>query len=107
MSKIQVFDPAMCCSTGVCGPSVDPALARFAADVAWLRSRGVEVERFNLSQDPRAFLASAPARRTLQAEGTDCLPLVVVGDEVVSRGAYPTRRELAASVGIEATARTA
>jgi hypothetical protein len=31
---IRVFDPAMCCSTGVCGPSIDPELTRFAGDVA-------------------------------------------------------------------------
>ncbi len=53
MSKVQVFDPPMCCSTGVCGPQVDPALVRFAADLEWLKASGVEVERFNLSQDAR------------------------------------------------------
>jgi hypothetical protein len=42
----------MCCSTGVCGPGVDPQLARFAADVAWLQGQGVTVERFNLAQQP-------------------------------------------------------
>jgi hypothetical protein len=51
---IRVFDPAMCCSTGVCGPSVDPDLARFAADVDWLQKQGVKVERFNLSAPARA-----------------------------------------------------
>ena len=49
MSKLQVFDPAMCCSTGVCGPSVDPALAHFASDLEALKSAGVVVERFNLA----------------------------------------------------------
>ena len=48
MIKVQVFDPAMCCSTGVCGPSVDPVLPRFAADLEWLKSKGVQVERYNL-----------------------------------------------------------
>ena len=42
-ATIRVFDPAMCCSTGVCGPSVDPDLARFAADVDWLQKQGVTV----------------------------------------------------------------
>jgi len=31
--KIQVLDPPRCCSTGVCGPNVDPELVRFAADL--------------------------------------------------------------------------
>jgi len=30
----------MCCSARVCGPSVDPDLARFAADVDWLQKQG-------------------------------------------------------------------
>ena len=61
MSTIRVFDPAMCCSSGVCGPSVDPELTRFAADVAWLQQQGVTIERFNLAQQPAAFAASPPA----------------------------------------------
>ena len=55
MIKVQVFDPAMCCSTGVCGPSVDPVLPRFAADLEWLKSKGVRVERYNLAQEVGAF----------------------------------------------------
>jgi hypothetical protein len=101
MAKIQVFDPAMCCSTGVCGPTVDTALVHFAADVEWLAREGVEVERFNLSLHPRAYMASATVRSTLQSEGTECLPLVLVDGEVVSRGAYPSRRQLAAWAGLE------
>lgn len=27
--KIEVFDPPMCCSSGVCGPAVDPVFPRF------------------------------------------------------------------------------
>ena len=54
MTAVRVFDPAMCCSTGICGPSVDPELVRFAADLDWLKSQGVSVERFNLSQQPAA-----------------------------------------------------
>lgn len=55
MNELLVFDPALCCSTGVCGPEVDPALVSFAADLEWLRTRGVQVRRFNLAQEPGAF----------------------------------------------------
>ena len=103
--KIQVFDPAMCCPTGVCGPSVDPALPRIAADLKWLESQGVEVERHNLSQNPRAFIASEAVRRAVQAEGPHCLPLVLLDGEIVRRGSYPNRVELAALCGLTATAR--
>jgi hypothetical protein len=96
---IRVFDPAMCCSTGVCGPSVDPDLARFAADVDWLQKQGVVVERFNLSQQPGAF-AETPAVKEALARGTEVLPLVLVNDRIAVEGAYPSRETLAALAGV-------
>jgi hypothetical protein len=102
MTALRVFDPAMCCSSGVCGPSVDPQLARFAADLAWLATQGVVVERFNLAQQPGAFAGDAAVRSALEARGEAGLPLVKVNDEVKSSGVYPSRAELAAWVGLAA-----
>lgn len=102
MTTVQVFDPAMCCSTGICGPSVDPRLARFSADLDWLKSQGVSVERFNLSQQPGAFVADAGVRATLEANGEAGLPVVKVGDEIRSRGIYPTRQDLSGWAGLGA-----
>ena len=39
MKKIEIFDPAMCCSTGVCGPGVDPELLRMATMVSKKQAR--------------------------------------------------------------------
>ena len=75
MITIQVFDPAMCCSTGVCGPSVDPALPRFAADLEWLKSKDVRVERFNLAQDVGAFTSNPLVKATLNARGRNACRL--------------------------------
>lgn len=97
--RVRVFDPAMCCSTGVCGPTVDPDLARFAADLAWLSEQGVTVERYNLSQQPAAFAETAVVREAL-ARGPEVLPLVVVDDRVAVEGAYPSRETLAALAGV-------
>jgi len=95
MTTIQVFDPAMCCSTGVCGPSIDPALPRFAADLEWLKSKGVQVERFNLAQDVGAFTGNPIVKATLNSQGTKCLPLILVGGVLVTQGEYPVREVLA------------
>jgi arsenite methyltransferase len=99
-AKVEVFDPAMCCSTGVCGPSVDPKLVQFAADLDWLKSQGVPVERYNLAQTPAAFAANATVKSTLEKHGTDCLPLVIVDGSIASVGGYPTRVELAQWAGL-------
>lgn len=101
MTTVRVFDPAMCCSTGICGPSVDPELVRFAADLDWLKTRGVSVERFNLSRQPAAFAEDAAVRAALETKGEAGLPLVKVNGEVKSSGGFPTRDELAAWAGLD------
>ncbi|NWG14029.1 MAG: arsenite efflux transporter metallochaperone ArsD [Acidobacteria bacterium] len=98
--KIQVYDPPMCCSTGVCGPSVDPELVRFAADMDWLKRQGVNVERYNLSQQPKEFAGSPLVKKALAEEGNDCLPLTVADGKVVCAGRYPTREMLAGFAGL-------
>ena len=100
MTLIEVFDPPMCCSSGVCGPEVDPLLAAFAADVDWFTSQGVSVARHNLAQEPQAFVSNPLVQQTLQREGDACLPLVLVNGEIAGRGAYPRRDELARLAGI-------
>lgn len=95
MARLDVYDPAMCCSTGVCGPEVDPALVTFAADLDWLAGQGVEVRRHNLAQEPAAFVASDVVKRAIEENGVECLPVVVVDGRVVSMGAYPSRDQLA------------
>ena len=100
MTAVRVFDPALCCSTGICGPSVDPQLARFAADLDWLKSQGVSVERFNLSQQPAAFADDPSVKTALETKGEAGLPLVKVNGEVKCSGLYPSRNELAAWAGV-------
>ena len=92
MTKLAVYDPPMCCSTGVCGPAVDPVLPRLAADLDWLKCQGVQVERYNLAQQPRAFASNPTVRAALREHGNGCLPLILVDGRVVSRGTYPERR---------------
>lgn len=100
MNKLQVFDPAMCCSTGVCGPAPDLTLPRVAADFHWLASQGVTVERYNLAQQPHAFAANDAVKAALAKYGNDCLPLILVNGEIASRSSYPAREELARLAGL-------
>jgi hypothetical protein len=101
MKKLEVFDPAMCCSTGVCGPSVDPALVQFSADFHWIAGRGVRVERYNLAQQPQAFSSNETVKAALREHGNGCLPLILLDGEIVSKGRYPNREELARLIGFD------
>jgi Arsenical resistance operon protein ArsD len=100
MATVEVFDPAMCCSTGVCGPSVDPALVRFAADLEWLTAHGANVVRATLSQQPERFVATEPVRVALAEQGEKALPAVVVDGRLYATGRYPGRAELAWWAGL-------
>jgi len=94
MKTIQIYDRPMCCSTGICGPQVDPVLPRFAADLDALKNAGHTVERYNLSQQPQAFIQNTEIHALLSTKGTDVLPVVMVDGHVVSRGIYPSREML-------------
>lgn len=99
--KMEIFDQPMCCSSGVCGAKVDKKLVEFSAALVWLREQGVEVQRYNPTQEYDAFVANAKVVQTINADGTGCLPLILVDGEVVSRGNYPGKDELAILAGIK------
>lgn len=94
MPNIQVFDSALCCSSGVCGTNVDQHLVDFAADFAWAKQSGATIERFNLAQQPTAYAENAAVKRFLERSGTEALPLILVDGEVALAGRYPSRNEL-------------
>jgi hypothetical protein len=101
VTGIRIFDPALCCSTGVCGAEVDQQLVTFAADLEWARQNGAQIERFNLAQQPLAFAQSPVVKAFLERSGAEALPLILVGGEVALAGRYPSRVELVRWAGIE------
>lgn len=103
MKELEVFDPAMCCSTGVCGVDVDPILAQFAADLKWVAGHGVTVTRYNLGQEPQAFVANPAVVKEMEG-GMDRLPIIAIDGHIVSTGMYPSRHQLAQKLNIALTA---
>ncbi|MCX6925666.1 MAG: arsenite efflux transporter metallochaperone ArsD [Verrucomicrobia bacterium] len=102
MKRFEIYDPAMCCSTGVCGPEIDPLLVRFAADMKWVQDQGVEVRRFNLSQNPAAFVENELVKRVLTEEGEAALPMILAENKILCTGRYPERDELGMWAGLAA-----
>jgi arsenite-transporting ATPase len=100
MRTIRVYEPALCCNTGVCGPDVDQALVTFTADLNHLKSLGADIERHNLANDPGAFVASDPVRSYLELVGSAGLPMTVVDGVTVMTGGYPSRAQLLAFTGL-------
>ncbi|EHN15215.1 arsenite efflux transporter metallochaperone ArsD [Clostridium sporogenes] len=93
MKKMIIFDPAMCCSTGVCGPSVDPELLRVATTINRLKNNGILVERYNLTSNPQIFVDNKEINQILNKEGVEILPATMVDGIIVKTKAYPTNKE--------------
>ena len=93
MKTIQVYDPPMCCSTGLCGNEIDPSRVSFAALLTQMSQKGVKVERYNLGQQPMAFVQNTAVKALLDNEGVDALPLIFLDGKVHVKGRYLTDRE--------------
>ncbi|MFA6574251.1 MAG: arsenite efflux transporter metallochaperone ArsD, partial [Nocardioides sp.] len=91
---IRVYEPALCCNTGVCGPDLDQSLVDFTADLNHLAERGADIARHNLANDPGAFTTEEPVRTFLRVAGSEGLPLTTVDGVTVMTGTYPTREQL-------------
>lgn len=101
MNKLEIFDPAMCCSTGVCGPSVDTELLRVSTIVNILNSKGLNVVRHNLSQEPQAFVQNQFVSELIKAKGSNALPITLLDGKVLKSGSYPSNKELTEWLKIE------
>ncbi len=100
MKKMIIYDPAMCCSTGVCGPSIDPELLRVATIISNLKAKGIIIVRHNLSGNPHAFVANESINQLLKKYGPETLPATVVDGQIVKIKAYPTNDEFANLLGL-------
>ncbi len=99
--KIEVYEISAACGADACGPRPDPHLQSFDEDARWLESRGVSVERHDLSRAHESSVADAAVRDRIARRGLECLPIVVVDGRIASCGAYPVRAQLARWAGIE------
>ncbi len=100
MRTVHVYDPALCCASGVCGADVDQALVDFSAAVKQVGNEGVEIVRHNLASDPVAFAASDTVRRFLEVSGAEGLPVIVVDDVIALSGGYPDVQQLRTFAGV-------
>lgn len=101
MLKLEVFDPAMCCSTGICGDSQDQKLVTFASDLEWLKMQGIRVERHGLALEPDTFIKNESIKNLLCEYGNKCLPVIMFDNKMMLKGYYPSREHLAEICAIE------
>lgn len=100
MKKITIYEPAMCCPTGLRGVGVDPELLRISTAVNNLEEKDIEIKRYNLINSPMQFVTNKTVNEMINKNGVDELPFVLVDDQIVITGRYPTNEEIAAYLDI-------
>lgn len=93
MKKIEIYEQAMCCSTGLCGPSFDPELLSLSFVINNLKNAGLVAERFNLTSDPHRFVENEEVKALLTSGGMDVLPATFVDGKLICKGHYPTNAQ--------------
>ena len=96
MNTVHIYDPSLCCSSGVCGEDVDQSLVDISATLVNAKAEGIEVVRHNLANAPLDFAAEPAVKRLLTDDGSDALPAIVVNGRLVLSGRYPSIDELRA-----------
>lgn len=94
MKEMQIFEPALCCDTGICGASVDPELLRITTVIDRLKKNGVTVRRFNLNSAPMEFVTNQTVNLYVNQKGAEALPVILVDGNIVIEGRYPTNEEI-------------
>lgn len=97
---LRIYDPPLCCPTGVCGPNVSSDLVQFAGALKRVAALGVMVERWNLAQQPQVFAENQQIKESLSILGQNGLPFIYVNDKLKLSGRYPTAKELFVWLGI-------
>jgi len=93
-ARVEIFEPPMCCPTGLCGPTIDPVLLDVSEMVLKLNGQGVVVQRYVMNQQPQAFLNNAEVYRLVRERQLAALPITTVNGQLIKVGAYPSLAEV-------------
>src|SRR5512135_2647870 len=85
---VELFDPPMCCPTGLCGPTLDQTLLDVNEMILKLKASGVPVARYQMASEPNAFLGNADVMRLVREQQMAALPITVVNGQLIKSGAY-------------------
>ncbi len=93
MLNIEIYEEAMCCSTGVCGPEPDKTLIKTNQINEYLKQNQIEVQRYNMNNNPNEFIKNKEVIRLIQEKGNEVLPITFIEGNIAKTGAYITKEE--------------
>jgi hypothetical protein len=97
-AEVELFDPPMCCPTGLCGPTLDQTLLDVNEMILALQKEKVHVERYQMTSHPNAFLNNAEVMKLIRERQMEALPITVVREKIIKAGVYPNLGEVRAAL---------
>ena len=91
---VEIFDPPMCCPTGLCGPTLDQALLDVSDMILALQANGLRVERYQMTSHPHMFMNNADVMRLVREQQMAALPITAIRGQIIKVGVYPTLTEV-------------
>jgi hypothetical protein len=98
--KLEIFEPTMCCPTGICGPSVDEILVKVGENIEILKSKyeGIDIQRYQPQTHPFVFMGNMTVSSLVKENGQSVLPITVYNGKIIKQGEYPTLEEMEEAV---------
>lgn len=97
-NTFSIYDPPMCCSSGVCGPQPNQVLVDFQQTVLDITRMGATVERFLITQSPEKFKENPAVINLIQERQLAVLPITTFNGSIIKTGSYPTLAELSTHI---------
>jgi hypothetical protein len=98
LATVEIFDPPMCCPTGMCGPTIDQTLLDVNEMILILQTEGVSVARYQMTSHPHAFLNNSEVMLLVREQQMAALPITAVHGKVVKTSFYPNLVEIKAAL---------
>lgn len=93
-AEVELFDPPMCCPTGLCGPTLDQTLLDVNEMIFALKGQGISIERYQMTSHPQKFISNPSVMRLVQEKQMEALPITLVKGHILKVGSYPTLDEI-------------
>lgn len=96
-NELIIYEGAMCCSTGVCGPEPDKTLIDFSETVKKLQSiynGQLRIIRASLTFNMLMFMANKDVFQIVKENGQEILPITTLNGEIIARQKYLKFEEL-------------
>lgn len=96
VNNLIIYEGAMCCSTGVCGPEPDKELIEFNETLKKINKEfsDLDITRASLSVDVKMFLENKEIFQLVKGNGQEILPITTINGEIIAKERYLKFNEL-------------